>query len=90
MLLFIFLRNCNLISFPVYNPNTLLPLYSTSNSIINLQVNEVLRDIVPEGVGGGGEEHAQVVQREVRRYFKKHDTEGRGLVTEERFRTFCR
>jgi hypothetical protein len=69
--------------------NTLLPLYPTSIRTIIFQVNEVLRDIVPEG-GGGGEEHAQVVQREVRRYFKKHDTEGRGLVTEERFRTFCR
>lgn len=38
----------------------------------------------------GAEEHALIVQREVRRYFKKHDVDGRGLVTEERFRSFCR
>ena len=51
----------------------------------------MLRDIVPEGSGVAGvEEHALIVQREVRRYFKKHDVEGRGLVTEERFRSFCR
>jgi hypothetical protein len=51
-------------------------------------VNDVLKDIVPEGAGG--ETHAVLVQKEVRRFFQKHDPEGKGSVTEERFRSFCR
>jgi Ca2+-binding EF-hand superfamily protein len=62
------------------------------------KVNEILQEVVPPasgpGSGSGGaasrESHAATVQREVRRYFQKHDPEGRGTVAEERFRSFCR
>ena len=59
------------------------------------KVNEVLQDIVPannsssdsnEEKGG----HSVLVQKEVRRYFQKHDIDGKGSVTEERFRSFLR
>ena len=63
-------------------------LLNSDDNPFTHQVNEVLRDIVPEG--NGGESHAVLVQKEVRRFFRKHDSDGRGTVTEERFRSFCR
>ena len=53
----------------------------------------MLQDVIlasitdPAALAGG---HAVVVQREVRRYFQKHDPDATGTVTEERFRSFCR
>ena len=57
------------------------------------KVNEVLQDIVPANNADGNEEkggHSVLVQKEVRRYFQKHDIDGKGSVTEERFRSFLR
>jgi len=64
-----------------------------ADSEIFRKVNEVLQDVIiaavndPQALAGG---HAVVVQREVRRYFQKHDPDATGTVTEERFRSFCR
>lgn len=65
----------------------------TGDGEIFRKVNEVLQDVIlaaindPQALASG---HAAVVQREVRRYFQKHDPDATGTVTEERFRSFCR
>lgn len=60
-----------------------------SDSDLFRKVNETLHDIVPITSSDEGG-HAGSVQKEVRRYFQKHDTDGKGTVTEERFRSFLR
>jgi Ca2+-binding EF-hand superfamily protein len=53
---------------------------------------EVLKVIIPQQSAHEGNSLTQsdLVVNEIRKYFKKHDTEKRGSVTEERFRSFCR
>jgi Ca2+-binding EF-hand superfamily protein len=56
------------------------------------KVNEILQETIPPAEGGAAsrDSHSSFVQKEVRRFFQKHDPDGRGTVSEERFRSFCR
>ena len=46
-------------------------------------------EVVPSS-GKSGENHVEVVKAAVRKFFQRSDPDQRGIVTEERFRAFCR
>ena len=52
------------------------------------KVTDVLSDVVPEG--NHGEDHLDLICAAVRRFFQRADPDSRGVVSEERFRAFCR
>jgi Ca2+-binding EF-hand superfamily protein len=49
---------------------------------------EILSSVVPRS--GSSQLHSEAVCGAVRRFFEHSDPEGRGVVTDDRFRTFCR
>ena len=55
---------------------------------ICVQVVGTLLEVVPAGESGVN--HIEAVKAAVRKFFQRSDPDQRGVVTEERFRAFCR
>lgn len=53
------------------------------------KVVTVLQDVVPMS-SKPGEDHIETIKGAVRRFFQRTDADNRGVVSEERFRGFCR
>jgi Ca2+-binding EF-hand superfamily protein len=53
------------------------------------KITSTLMDVVPAG-NSSGQSHVESVKHAVRKFFSRSDPENTGVVSEERFRAFCR
>lgn len=61
-----------------------------SDSELYRKINQILQDLVPMDPKSNPSGHIETVRNAIRRFFHRSDPDNRGVVSEERFRTFLR